>query len=206
MPGRNILKQDVADTYYHIYARGANKQQIFIDDTDFTYFLSLLKRYLSVEEIKSTRGAAFPKLYNDIHLLTYCLMPNHFHLLVYQINEKAMTRLMRGVMSSYSLYFNKRHQRVGHLFESCYRASRVSNETYLLHISRYIHLNPDKWQSYEYSSLSSFTGTTARDWVVTDRILGLYTSKAAYKAFLDDYEQQRDELHIIKDQLANKLT
>ena len=133
-------------------------------------------------------------------------MPNHFHLLVYQIKEKAMTRLMRGVMSSYSLYFNKRYQRLGHLFESCYRASRISSETYLLHMSRYIHLNPDKWQSYKYSSLSSFIGTYERDWVVTAPILGLYTSKAAYKAFLEDYEQQRDELHVIKDELANKLT
>jgi putative transposase len=206
MPGRNILKEDVADTYYHIYARGANKQQIFIDDTDFNYFLSLVKRYLSPEDIRSTRGVSFPKLYNDIELLAYCLMQNHFHLLVYQINEKAMTRLMRGVMSSYSLYFNKRHHRVGHLFESCYRASLISNETYLLHISRYIHLNPDRWQSYQYSSLSSYIGSTKRDWIMTNRILDLHASKAAYKVFLEDYGQQRDELYDIKDVLANKLT
>jgi putative transposase len=205
MPGRNILKEDVTDSYYHIYARGANKQNIFLDDSDFTYFLSLLKRYLSQEEVRIGRGRVFPKLSNDINLLAYCLMQNHFHLLVYQINQKAMTRLMRGIMSSYSLYFNRKHHRVGHLFESSYRASRVSTEPYLLHISRYIHLNPTDWRRYPHSSLSSYIGNVQRDWVQTDRILDLYTSTSEYETFLQDYEDQREDLSSIKDELANKL-
>lgn len=205
MPGRNILKEDVAETYYHVYARGANKQKIFLDDSDFIYFLSLLKRYLSLEQIKTDRGANYPKLYDDINLLAYCLMQNHFHLLVYQVNANAMTRLMRGVMSSYSLYFNKKYHRVGHLFESSYRASRISNESYLLHISRYIHLNPDDWQNYPYSSLTSYTKKTIRDWISTERILDLYKSVGEYVEFLKDYVNQRDGLQQIKDELANKL-
>jgi putative transposase len=205
MPGRNILKEDVADSYYHIYSRGANKQKIFLDDSDFTYFLSLLKRYLSQDEVRIGRGGVFPKLSNDINLLAYCLMQNHFHLLVYQINQKAMTRLMRGIMSSYSLYFNRKHHRVGHLFESSYRASRVSTEPYLLHISRYIHLNPTDWRHYTYSSLSSYIGNVQCDWLQTDRILDLYTSTSEYETFLQDYEDQREDLSSIKDELANKL-
>ncbi len=205
MPGRNILKEDVAETYYHIYARGVDKQKIFLDDADFIYFLSLLKRYLSPELTKTPRGIEYPKLYNDINLLAYCLMSNHFHLLVFQINEKAMTRLMRGVMSTYSMYFNKKYRRKGHLFESCYRASRISNETYLLHISRYIHLNPYDWRAYRYSSLSSYVDSTKRDWLATGRILDLHTSTAEYLHFLEEYEQERDDLQLIKHELADNL-
>jgi REP element-mobilizing transposase RayT len=205
MPGRNILKQDVAESYYHIYARGVNKRKIFLDDTDFTYFLSLLKRYLSQEDSRTSRGAQFAKLYDDINLLAYCLMSNHFHLLVFQINEKAMTKLMRGVMSSYSMYFNKKYGRTGHLFESRYRASRISNDQYFAHISRYIHFNPKEWRHYRYSSLSSYLDGVHRDWVLTQRIMDLYSSTEKYLEFLQDYEEKRDQLQIIKDEIANTL-
>ncbi len=205
MPGRNILKDDVAETYYHVYARGANRQKIFLDEADFNYFLSLLKRYLSHEQAKTGRGVDFPKLYDDINLLAFCLMQNHFHLLVYQINEKSMTRLMRGIMSAYVVYFNGKYHRVGHLFESSYRASRISNESYLLHISRYIHLNPRSWRNYTYSSLTSYTGKVTRDWVSTERVLDLHTSTTKYLEFLQDYESQLKALHLIKNELANKL-
>ena len=203
MPGRNILKEDVAESYYHIYARGANKQKIFLDDADFTYFLALLKRHLSHERTKTYRGVEFLKLYENINLLTYCLMQNHFHLLVFQINEHAMSNLMRRIMTAYGQYFNKKYHRVGHVFESCYRASRVSSDSYLLHISRYIHLNPKDWRSYPYSSLSSYIDSIKRDWVSTDRILDLYKSQDEYREFLEDYEQERDDHQIIKDELAN---
>jgi REP element-mobilizing transposase RayT len=205
MPGRNILKEDVAETYYHIYARGVNKQKIFLDDNDFVYFLSLLKRYLSLKETKTARGADYPKLHGDIQLLAYCLMSNHFHLLVYQVSEKTMTRLMRGVMTAYSLHFNTKYHRTGHLFESSYRASRVSNEQYLLHISRYIHLNPADWQHYRYSSLSSYMGAVERDWVVVEKIMSLYESEAKYLEFLEDYERQHEDLESIKHELADSI-
>lgn len=205
MPGRNIVKNDVADTYYHIYARGANKQQIFLDEQDFVYFLSLIKRYLSPDISKSSRGASYTKLYNEINLVAFCLMKNHFHMLVYQINVKAMTRLMRGIMSSYSTYFNKKYHRVGHLFESSYRASRISSESYLLHISRYIHLNPDDWQDYTYSSFSSYVGNIVRDWLDPSRILELYKSTDEYVQFLKDYETEKDALQKLKHELANKI-
>ncbi len=205
MPGRNILKEDVAESYYHIYARGVNKQKIFLDDADFSYFLSLLKRYLSHENTKTSRGVEFLKLFDNIQLLAYCLMSNHFHLLVFQVNEKTMTRLMRGVMSAYSMYFNRKYRRTGHVFESSYRASRISSEQYLIHISRYIHLNPKNWRNYRYSSLSSYLDGVSRDWLVIDRIRDLHTSSDQYLAFLQDYETQRDALEIIKHEIADRL-
>ena len=108
MPGRNILKEDVAETYYHIYARGVDKQKIFLDDADFIYFLSLLKRYLSPELTKTPRGIEYPKLYNDINLLAYCLMSNHFHLLLHEKVEDGITKFMWKLLTAYAMYFNKK--------------------------------------------------------------------------------------------------
>lgn len=203
MPGRNIRKVDVADSYYHVYARGVNKQEIFLDADDYKFFLSLLKRYLSRSEASSRRGVQYPKLYEGIQLLAYCLMTNHFHLLVYQINEQGMMQLMRRVMTSYSGYFNRKYSRRGPLFESRYRASRINNETYLLHISRYIHLNPTDWRGYNYSSLRSYLGTAPPDWLTTIRVNSLFSSRNEYLQFLESYEQNKTELDIIKHVLAN---
>ncbi len=203
MPGRNIRKVDVADSYYHVYARGVNKQKIFLDTDDYKFFLSLLKRYLSRSEATTRRGAQYPKLYEDIELLAYCLMTNHFHLLVYQISEQGMMQLMRRVMTSYSGYFNRKYSRRGPLFESRYRASRINNETYLLHISRYIHLNPTDWRGYNYSSLRSYLDTAPPDWLTTIRVTGLFSSRNEYLQFLESYEQNKTELDIIKHVLAN---
>ncbi len=200
-----MLKVDVADSYYHIYARGVGKQNIFLDDSDFKFFISLFKRYLSREDSVNERGAAYAKLYESIELLSYCLMSNHFHLLVYQIEEGTMTRLMRGVMASYSHHFNKKYNRTGPLFESRYKASMISTDTYLLHISRYIHLNPIKWRDYPYSSLSSYLGITSSDWLSVARIIELYNSKSEYLQFLEDYQQVHNDLEIIKHELANKI-
>lgn len=81
MPSRNVLKVDIPDSYYHIYARGASRQEIFREAADYYVFLELFRRYLSPEEIKDSAGIPYTKLHNDIELLCYCLMPNHFHLL-----------------------------------------------------------------------------------------------------------------------------
>ncbi|TAL14690.1 hypothetical protein EPN95_02190 [Patescibacteria group bacterium] len=203
MPGRNILKQNVADSYYHIYARGVNKQGIYPEAADYSFFLSLIKRYLSRSETKSTRGADYPKLYDDIELLAYCLMPNHFHLLVYQINPGSMQNLMRRIMTSYSGYFNRKYRRSGPLFESRYRASMVTSDPYLLHISRYIHLNPLNWREYNYSSLRPYLGQTPPDWLSIYKISQLYNSRERYLEFLEDYQDTRDDLAIIKHELAD---
>ena len=140
MPSRNVLKIDVAEQYYHVYARGASRQNIFLEPVDYEVYLKLFRRYLSSEEIRDSAGIPYTKLHESIELLCYCLMPNHFHLLVYQIDEGAMQRLMRGVMTAYSRYFNKKYQRSGSLFESRYKASLITSDTYLFHVSRYIHL------------------------------------------------------------------
>ncbi len=202
MPSRNVLKIDIADSYYHVYARGASRQEIFLESADYYMFLSLFRRYLSAEDVKDSAGMSYAKLYDDIQLLSYCLMPNHFHLLLYQVNEGAMQRLMRGVMTAYSRYFNKKYDRSGGLFETRYKASRISSDTCLMHITRYIHLNPKEWREYPYSSLRFYLQAHDEDWVDEQPIVALFPSRESYGDFVAEYEGIKDTLEQIKHELA----
>lgn len=112
---------------YHIYNRGNRKDRIFLDTKDYLRFTKRLKEY---------------KEKFEIDLLCYCLMPNHFHLLVQPKTQDSITKFMLSLCTSYSKYFNIKHEQVGRLFQERYRAKVVETDKYLLHLSRYIHLNP----------------------------------------------------------------
>ncbi|HXY18201.1 MAG TPA: transposase [Candidatus Nitrosopolaris sp.] len=203
MPSRNVLKQDVAGGYYHIYNRGVDKRLIFLERKDYAVFLNLLKRYLSIEAHKDNKGVIYPHFYNQLELLSFCLMPNHLHLLIYQDEPGTMRKLMSGVFTSYSKYFNKTYKRRGPLFESRYKASLISDQIYLEHISRYIHLNPSEWRQYSYSSLPYFLGRLKAEWVRPAKVADLFDSKADYLKFMEDYEGHRQMLEQTKRELAN---
>jgi len=203
MPSKNSIKQYAAESYYHIYNRGVAKQIIFAETDDYVVFLSLLKRYLSLTPLTDKQGRKYPNYSKDIELLAFCLMPNHFHLLIYQGDDsKAMEALMRSVITSYSGYFNRKYKRVGHLFQGAYKASRIDDEAYLQHISRYIHLNPKDWQAYEWSSLPYYLDQKQADWLLPAKILDIFEGES-YKDFVADYEDYKNELDAIKHQLAD---
>jgi REP element-mobilizing transposase RayT len=203
MPTRNLVKTYVADSYYHLYSRGVNKQLIFSDDEDKTVFLGILKRYLSSAQTKRKKHTAYRSFADDIELLAFCLMDNHFHLLIYQHSDPTALRdFMRRVMTTYSMYYNHRHERRGPLFQSNYLASRIDSDAYLQHISCYIHKNPSGWRAYRYSSLQYYLGEKHADWVKPARILEDFDRDTAkYLSFLE----QGDDLDefAVADQLAH---
>lgn len=203
MPSRNVIKIDVPESYYHVYARGASRKEIFLDNEDYAVFLNLLKRYLSLEPTKDKLGREYTNYRGGVELLAYCLMPNHFHLLYYQQEEKMISALMRAVLTSYSGYFNRKYKRSGPLFETRYKSSRVSNDMYLMHISRYIHLNPKSWRTWRWSSLSEYLGSSTSDWVSPTRIMDLFKDKSQYREFVADYEDSQRTIEAIKHELAN---
>lgn len=204
MPGRNVLKTDIADSYYHVYARGHGRQQIFREAADYLTFLAIFERYLSTKELTDKYGKPYVNLRGQIELLAYCLMDNHFHLLFYQSDQGAMSKLMRSVMTSYSCYFNKKYDSTGALFESRYKASLISSNDYLAQISRYIHLVPGDWLAYPYSSIHSyFMG--APDWLQPERVINLFGSTPVYADFLDDTADYEKSLDDIKGELANNI-
>lgn len=188
MPSRNTVKHYEEDAYYHIYNRGVDKRQIFLDDEDYVVFLNLLKRHLSRQYIENTRGEKYESFAGRIELQSFCLMPTHFHLLLYLNNDvEAITELMRRVSGTYSSYFNKKYDRVGPLFQGVYKASKVDSEPYLLHITRYIHRNPEDYYNWQYSSLPYYIRDWKADWVVPDKIYKLY-DWGTYEQFLNDHE------------------
>lgn len=115
--------------YYHIFCRGNEKRNIFIDHADYERFLSRMKEY---------------RIIHRISIICYCLMPNHFHLLLRQNTKKSLSSFIHRLTVSYSMYFNKRYNRVGHLFQGNFKAKIITKDEYLLHLSRYVHLNPLK--------------------------------------------------------------
>lgn len=203
MPSRNIIRQNTPDSYYHIYARRASKEELFLDDSDYEFFIGLFRRHLSKEIVLDASGVAYKKYNEGIELLAYCLMENHFHLLVYQHEQGAMEKLMRSIMTAYSRRFNLKYKRTGSVFESRYKASRIDTQAYLEHISRYIHLNPRYWQRYKYSSVLYYlTVSELSDWLNTSKIMDLFDSTKDYANFLKDYEGHKQMLDEIKHDLA----
>jgi putative transposase len=204
MPGKNIIKQYAAESFYHVYSRGVNKQPIFLTDKDYVVFISLLKRYLSTEPSSNASRHAYPSFSKSITLLAYALMPNHIHLLLYQEDERAMTNFMRSLLTGYSMYFNKTCKRVGPVFQSRYKASLISTDSYLEHISRYIHMNPAKWRVSDRTSLRYYLGNAEADWIKPEKIMEIFhNNPQEYLAFLEDYSGQKEMLEEIKWELAH---
>ncbi len=203
MPSRNVTKEYVPDSFYHVYARGNSKQNIFLDVQDYKYFVSLFERYLSKDKAISKDGTAYPHFRDEIQLHAYCLMTNHFHLLIHQRKMDSLQRYMRSVMTSYSRYFNLRYKKSGSVFESRYKAVRIDKQSYFEHITRYIHLNPRRWENYNQSSLKYYIKGSEPEWLKTDFILSMFTSREEYYNFVANYEEMRDMLAEMKYQLAD---
>jgi len=207
MPKRNTVKVYGTDQYYHVYNRGTNKQDIFLEPEDRFYFLSLLKRHLSTEPEIDSHKRPFAKFDNDIELIAFCLMPNHFHLLCYLKEPEGLVRLMRSIMTAYTMYFNKKYQRTGGLYEGVFLASRITNDGYLWHVSRYIHLNPmdlgQDFRGYPYSSIDYFTGTKHANWLHPEKLVQTKQEKEQYLEFVADYETMHQDMKLLKNILAS---
>lgn len=195
MPHRNVIREFVKDTSYHVYNRGVEQRTIFLDSQDYYVFLRRLEIMLidrSQIDEKSLPRQPVKSFYGQIELLAYCLMPNHFHLLLHQNSDNDVAEFMRTLSTSYTMYFNKRYERVGALFQGRYKAHRIDNDSYRLHISRYIHLNPIALkrdvESFEYSSLRHFS---LRDlsWITYDKVLDDFLSYDDYLKFVLDYAE-----------------
>jgi putative transposase len=203
MPSRNVVRQFYSGQYYHVYNRGVAKQQIFLDDDDRLHFLEILERHLDADNISTKQdGIIYHKYNDDLELLAYCLMSNHFHMLVYlKSDNNEFSSFMQAIMTAYTMYFNKKYQRVGHLFQGVFKASMITDDSYLLHITRYIHLNPRNYRIYPHSSVKYYLTADAPTWLHPERILGMFDGD--YSQFLVDYEQAKEMFDKIKHDLAH---
>lgn len=218
MPGKNSLKIYVEDGFYHVYNRGVEKRKIFQDGQDYKVLLKYLKETLSppnpesLKTIFTLQGQSFKGLkrptknyFKELNLIAYCLMPNHFHFLVKQKSKTSMEGFMRSLITRYSMYFNKKYERVGSLFQGRYKAILINDESYLLHLSRYIHLNPSEYtQDLEnaYSSYADYLGKRKTLWVNPGIIISFFNQNTglefkkfnSYKDFVEKYERDSSRI------------
>ncbi|MBA3723495.1 MAG: transposase [Candidatus Levybacteria bacterium] len=144
---------------------------------------------------------------HHVEILAFCLMPNHFHFLIKQTSPDGITKFMRHLQDSYTKYFNITSNRVGPLYQSAFKAVRIESDEQLLHVSRYIHINPttsylvsiEKLHAYTWSSLPMYIGTElSYPFIATETIDAFFKSKDAYREFVYDQIDYQRELSKIK--------
>ncbi|MBI2268374.1 MAG: transposase [Candidatus Blackburnbacteria bacterium] len=215
MPGR--LTPLITNETYHIFNRGANKQDIFLLQRDYKRFLQTTSYYYiegpKPKFSKFTHGTLLPIKLSDkkkiVKIFSYCLMPNHFHLLVQQLQDGGISKFVGQLSNSYVKYFNTKHRKIGPLFQGRFKAVRVESEDQFLHVSRYIHLNPivshltKSLGEYPWSSYQDFMIGNSKLCEVSEILSFFSNSSKKYKSFLEDQISYGETLERIKHQLLD---
>lgn len=202
--------------YYHIYNRGTEKRKIFLDKNDYRRFLMLL--YFANQDspvVLKLQGQTLEELAGKragtpiVEIVSYCLMPNHFHILVREATDGGISKFMQKLTTGYTMYFNTKNERTGTLFQGRYKANHVADDRYLRYLISYIHLNPvkliePKWketgicdqsnaerylEKYEASSYSDYLGKKrAENCILSSEALPDYfSSDADFKSFVTEW-------------------
>ena len=218
MPYRKIVFG--TNEIYHILNRGVAQAPIFLSFKEYSRFLNLTDFYRYAnskicfshyeqqpkemkEKILETIRKNNPLL---VEIYAYCLMPNHFHLLLKQLKENGISVMLSNLQNGYAKYFNLRYQRQGPLFQSMFKAVRIETDDQFLHVSRYIHLNPstsylvktEELLSYKWSSFSEYLGERPAIFTNKKQIIDLIGGKRKYKEFVFDQVKYQQELEKIK--------
>ncbi|MBI2405346.1 transposase [Candidatus Gottesmanbacteria bacterium] len=232
MPAKNSYKPYAPDSFYHIYNRGVEKRDIFLNEMDYGVFLSYLKEYLlpkdkevlltiignpeAAPEIKADalKALRMNNFHGNITLTTYCLMPNHFHLLIHQNTANAIDIFMNSLATRYTMYFNRRYKRIGPLYQSVYKAVLIETDEQLLHLTRYIHRNPLDLASkgvafkgspelfaIQPSSYPEYVGQRKTAWVHPEEILKFFSKtnpKLSYQSFVEHEDDHEDDMEMLQ--------
>ncbi len=176
--------------YYHIYNRGIDNRPIFFNDDNYHYFIRLMKEN--------------HKRYN-ISILVYCLIPNHFHILVQQKSEIDVSRFVQSLNNAFVQGINKQLKRKGTLYEGRTQTKLIQDEDYLMHVCRYIHLNPIKHNlvknisDWEFSNFQTCINGENDELTEMNFIVELFGSRDSYKEFVEDYIPIMEEKSTMKE-------
>lgn len=192
---------------YHVYNRGVEKRPIFLTKWDYTRFLDITNYYrftncpvkysyfklLSTQERQEVLNKLEKASEKLVDILVFCLMPNHIHFLLKQLQDQGISKFMAKIQNSFSHFFNTKQERVGHLFQGNFKAKRIESDEQLVHVSRYIHLNPvtvhlinfDQLEFYEYSSYPEYIGKK-QGFCNPSLVLGHFKNQDAYHKFVQD--------------------
>lgn len=182
--------------YYHLYSRGVEKRKIFIDKKDYERFMALLyimnqsdkfhfNNFLKNKELKEVFDEK--KDNSLVLILSYTLMPNHFHILVYEKEKDGISKFMSRLLTAYSMYFNKKYQRSGPLFTHPFRSQHISDESQYLWIFSYIHLNPVKMIEKDFKEQG----------IKNKNMVQKFLETYKYSSYIDYKNKERTESKII---------
>ena len=211
------------DEFYHIFNRGTEKRNIFLNANDYHRFVAMMylcnsDRSINVKD-QFPKGLSFGELKdfdrggNLVAISTYCLMPNHFHILAKEIIENGITKYMSKLSTAYSMFFNKKYVRTGKLFENKFKAEHVIKDGYLEYLCAYIHLNPikliePKWREKGLSDmakakqfLKDYRYSSYPDYIGENRFEVAILSKSAFPEY---FESRKDFEDFIEDWLNYK--
>ncbi len=173
---------------HHAYNRGVNRQDIFLTSADFVAFLLRLGILLGLPKPANCKlhlKAFDPR---DFDILGYCLMPNHFHLQIRQNGATPIGELVHKLCTSYGMYFNRKYDRLGAVWQDTFKSKNVTDDPYLLTLSAYIHNNPKNPDSYTYSSYQDYLGLRSSQLCKPDFILSIFKdNRSSYKTFVEQW-------------------
>ncbi len=204
----------VPGEYYHIYNRGTDKREVFLDYSDYFRFIALLYICNNTERVDLFEKPSLEKIFEIprkkilINIGVYCLMPNHFHLLIKEKVNNGISMFMKKLCTAYAMYFNKKNERSGNLFQGRFKAELADTDRYLNYLFAYIHLNPVKliepeWKekgiknlvhakgfldNYQWSSYAFHTGKKTEDPILNVKEFPEYFENFnEFKSFIDEW-------------------
>ena len=217
----NIRKTILADNQiYHIFNRAIDRQTIFTSKWEYKRAIETLKYYrfanlpfkfsqlLNLPEDDKQKIVLELSQKNEklVEFIAFCIMPNHFHFLVKQLKPNGISKFISDFTNSYTRYFNTKHERKGHLFEGLFKAVLVESDEQLIHLSRYIHLNPvvsfiikqEELENYSWSSLPEYLSLNSENLCDKALVMKMFPSLGDYKKFVTDQIKYAQELEKIK--------
>ncbi len=204
----------VENEYYHIYNRGVEKRSIFLNDKDRWRFLTLILLFqgnshadnigrlvkhvqhleLNIEEFQTAL------LNRNIELVCFCLMPNHYHLILKEVKKGGISNFGQRLGNGYTKYFNTKYGRTGHLFGGNFQAVHITKDTYLKYLSSYIHNNP-KELNFRQENKYEYTWSSFQDYIKTNR----WSEFLCPSIILDQFKNSRDyQKYVLESSVKSK--
>lgn len=204
---------------YHLLNRGVARAPIFTNKRSYKRFIETIDFYrfaniplrlsyflvLSLDDRQRMRSDLEKQNQKLVEILCYCLMPNHFHIVAKQLMDGGISMFIRKTCDSYTKYFNLKNDRVGPLMQGNFKAIRVETDEQLIHLSRYVHINPyignvvqrKELLVYPFSSLPAYLSTEDFVFLNKDLVIGHFPSAREYKRFvLNQADYKKSQLHI----------
>ena len=175
--------------YYHIYNRGAGRTPIFFSPNNYEHCLRLVKRYAQRY---------------DVAVIAYCLMPNHYHFCLRQETDEPLSKFVGTLFNAYAQAVNRQQERTGALFEGRFRHAWIDREEYLIHLCRYIHLNPvranlvSKPQDWSYSNYMEWVGKRSGTLKDEELISEYFATPKEYEQFIADLQDEEKSFEHIQ--------